>query len=158
MKAVLDIEWILGAFLFLTTISFIILFISNNLTSLQEQSAAGNLRSESYQTSSLLLLDEGYPKNWNAADVERIGLSTSRPYILNTTKINNLKTLCQNDYQKIRKLFGNDVIISVDYLDGNNMMNCTPSVISVARPLFVTGRVAVLDDNKIVKLDVSILG
>ena len=159
MKGVFDIEWILGSIIFLTTVSFIVILISINLTILNDRTAADNLRSESFQSSLILLFDKGYPENWNDTTVERIGLSTGSPYVLDNNKINNLSVLCQKDYAKIRRLFSNDVSISIDYVNGGNIVNCSAPVISLSRPKFVTSRTAVLlNDDSIVNIEFAVVG
>jgi hypothetical protein len=77
---------------------------------------------------------------------------------LDSAKIDNLNTLCQTNYAKIRELFGNDVVISIDRVSGGNILNCSAPVISLSRPRFVTNRIAVLDDNSVVKLDFTVVG
>ena len=158
MKGVFDIEWILGSIVFMTTISFIVILISINLSILDDKAAADNLRSESYQSSLIILFDKGYPSNWNYTNVQRIGLSTGSPYVLSSTKINNLSALCQTNYVKIRQFFNNDIAISIDYVNGGNIINCSAPVISVSRPRFVTSRTAVLEDNSIVKMEFTVVG
>ena len=158
MKGVFDIEWILGSIVFMTTVSFIVILISTNLTILHDRAAADNLRSESFQSSLILLFDKGYPSNWNDTNVQRIGLSTGSPYVLDSAKIDNLRTLCQTNYSKVRQFFNNDVAISIDYVNGGNIINCSAPVISVSRPRFVTSRAAVLDDNSMVKMEFTVVG
>ena len=158
MKGVFDIEWILGSIVFLTTVSFIVILISTNLSILNDRAAADNLRSESFQSSLILVFDKGYPSNWNYTNVQRIGLSTGNPYVLDSVKINNLITLCQTNYAKIRQFFNNDVGISMDYVNGGNIINCSAPVISLSRPKFVTSRTAVLDDDSMVKIEFTVVG
>ena len=158
MKGIFDIEWILGSVIFMTTVSFIVILISTNLAILHDRTAADNLRSESFQSSLILLFDEGYPSNWNHTNVERIGLSTGNPYVLDSIKINNLSALCQTNYAKVRRFFNNDVSISIDYVNGGNILNCSAPVISLSRPKFVTSRAAVLDDDSMVKIEFTIVG
>ena len=158
MKGLFDVEWILGSVIFMTTVSFIVILISTNLTILHDRTAADNLRSESFQSSMILLFDQGYPSNWNYTNVERIGLSTGNPYVLDTAKINDLDTLCQTNYAKIRKFFDNDVYISIDHVNGGNIINCSAPVISLSRPKLITSRAAILDDDSMVKVEFTVVG
>lgn len=159
MKAVVDIEFILSAFLFVSTISFIALSIIGNLPVLQEKSLASNLQSTSYQISELLL-DKGYPPNWHLLaidDVARIGLE-SDDYMLDSAKVSRLSTLCANptDYNKLRaKMLDYDFMIIIN--GSTEILNCEPAVVSLIRPQFVTTRHAVYNGNP-VDLIVVILG
>jgi hypothetical protein len=157
MKAVADIEFILSAFLFVSTISFITLSIIGNLPVLQEKSLAANLQSTSYQMSELLL-DKGYPTNWHLSaidDVARIGLE-SDDYVLDSAKVSRLSTLCENDYNKLRaKMMNYDFMIIIN--GSAEILNCEPPVVSLIRPQFVTTRHAVYNGNP-VDLIVVVLG
>mgnify|MGYP001619912532 CR=1 FL=1 len=159
MKAVADIEFILSAFLFVSTISFITLSIIGNLPVLQEKSLAENLQSTSYQISELLL-DKGHPANWHLIaidDVARIGLE-SDDYMLDSAKVSQLSALCANpaDYNKLRaKMMNNDFIIIIN--GSTEILNCEPPVVSLIRPQFATTRHAVYNGNP-VDLIVVVLG
>ena len=157
MKAIADIEFILSAFLFVSTISFITLSIIGNLPVLQEKSLAANLQSTSYQISELLL-DKGYPTNWHLLaidDVARIGLE-SDDYMLDSAKVSQLSALCENDYNKLRaKMMNYDFMIIIN--GSTEILNCEPPVVSLIRPQFVTTRHAVYNGNP-VDLIVVVLG
>ncbi len=159
MKAAIDIEFILSAFLFVSTVVFITLSITRNLPVLRERSLAENLQSTSYQISDLLL-EKGYPPNWHLLDIDsvaRIGLE-SDDYILDPAKVARLSVLCAtpNDYNKLReKMMNNDFIILIN--GSTEILNCEPPVLSLIRPKFVTTRHAVYNGNT-VDLTVVILG
>ena len=158
MKAVVDIEFILSAFLFLSTIIFISLSIVRNLPALQERSMAENLQSMSYQISEILL-EKGHPPNWHTLDtdsVARIGLESDN-YILDPDKVSRLSALCTNpsDYNKLReKMMNNEFIITIA---NGEILNCEPPVLSLLRPKFVTTRHAIYNDD-VVDLTVVVLG
>ncbi len=49
------------------------------------------------------LLSEGFPQNWEANNVVKLGLTTNNK--INQTKLENLYALSQSDYQKTKLLF-----------------------------------------------------
>lgn len=159
MKGAIDIEFILSAFLFVSTIVFITLSIIRNLPVLQEKSLAENLQSTSYQISDLLL-EKGHPPNWHLLDIDsvaRIGLE-SDDYVLDPAKVSRLSALCANpgDYKKLReKMMNNDFIILIN--GSTEILNCEPPVLSLVRPKFVTTRHAIYNGNT-VDLIVVVLG
>ena len=78
-------------------------------------------------------------------------------------KIEELNSLCQNNYQKVSNFFGNDINIRITKEDGTVILDCSP-IRSLVRPLFVTNRLAILnsdnsdDDNEIVRVDIEVIG
>ena len=161
MTGVLDIEFILSSFLFLTTIIFIALTVIQTLPILQEKSISENLQSVSFQISEILL-SEGYPQNWDdpsfeIEDVGRIGLE-SADYILNSAKVDKLRGFCDgiDNYRKLRSKFhDNDVIIIIN--GTTEILICEPPVVSLLRPQFVTIRHAIYS-GVAVDLKVVVLG
>lgn len=161
MKAAIDVEFILSAFLFVSTIVFITLSIIGKLPVLQEKSLADNLQSEGYQISELLLT-KGYPEDWHLRDLDsvaRIGLEGNENYVLDENKVMRLSALCSdptNNYNKLReKMMNNDFIITIK--GGTEILNCEPPVLSLVRPKFVTTRHAIYNGEP-VDLIVEVLG
>ncbi len=157
MKGALDIEFILAAFVFLSTIVFITLSIIGKIPVLQEKSLSENLQSTSYQISEILLT-KGYPENWAALNIDsvaRVGLE-SEDYVLDPAKVSSLADHCTNNYNKLReKMQGSDftIIINGSVL----VLNCEPQVVSLLRPRFVTTRHAVYN-GELVDMTVAVLG
>src|SRR3989338_7711745 len=139
MKGAIDIEFLLAAFLFLTTIVFITFSIIGKIPVLQEKSLSENLQSTSYQLSELLLT-EGYPENWNTVtdldQVGYIGLESKSDHILEPSKVLKLNNICSisANYKKLReKMLNYDFIIKIT--DGTTtLIECNPPVISLTRP------------------------
>ena len=159
MKAVIDIEFILAAFLFVSIIVFITISIIRTMPLMQERSLAENLQSTSYQMSELLL-EKGYPENWHTLAIDsvaRIGLE-SDDYVLDPNKVSRLSALCTTpgDYEKLRaKIMNTDFIIVIN--GSTEILNCEPPVLSLRRPKFVTERHAIYNGN-IVDVTVVVLG
>jgi hypothetical protein len=161
MKGVVDIEFILSVVVFLSTISFVSFLIIGNIPLLHGNAASEDLRSRAYQVSQILLTDRGEPVNWDPNTVTRIGLTNGEGYVLNTTKIVNLQTLCTGSYTTVKSLLGQDYRtdfhISVKDSGNQTLLYCGPPVLSLLRPEFRIVRVAVLNDTRIVSLEVGVL-
>ena len=165
-KGFAEIEFIISIFVFITTISFVTFLIISNIPTLHGTSYTERLKVISYQYSELLVFDEGAPKDWqlDSANANRVGFSAGQRYFLNKNKIDALASLC-SDYQTARSKLAldqqYDITIEATYLDDSPVSSgivCRPSVTTQLRPQFQTTRLAVLQDLKIVKIKVSIIG
>ena len=164
MKGVVDIEFILSVMVFLTTVTFVTFIIMSNTPLFHRESLNEDLRSRAYEMSELLIFDEGYPSDWGAPGVvvQRLGLSDGDMYVLSLEKINKFDSICQNQpgYQNVKALLGQDfrtdINIEITDSDNNNLVNCTPVVITTVRPKFQITRFAVLQNKKILKLVVGV--
>jgi len=162
-KGVLDIEFILSVFVFVSTVSFIVIMVVlGNIPSLHHISTSEDIRSRSYQISEKLLLTEGKPSNWNSNTVTSLGLSSGDMYVLDINKINELGILCSNNNTRFKELLGldyrNEVRINISYTDGSKIIMCGPSFIS-QRPESSIDRVGVIKlpgINRTVRMGVSV--
>lgn len=132
-KGILDIEFILSVFVFVTTVSFaVIMVVIGNIPGLQQLSTSEDLRSRNFQITEKLIFTQGYPEDWVEDSVASLGLSSGEYYKMSLNKINNMSSLCQNNYQKVKDLLGlgyqNDVYINISYTDGEDLLICSYGV------------------------------
>ena len=162
MKGVLNIEFIVSVIVFLITLSFVSMSIINNAPFLHQESFIENLKSNAYQVSQLLLLDEGLSDsgntNWNKDNVVLLGLSAGEEYILDQNKISELDNLCNEDYEKVRGLLADYktyITLSIIRPDGSQILDCRPEekkgITSVVK------RHAVVN-GEVVRFDISVIG
>lgn len=161
MKAIINIEFFISVMVFLGTVFFLIVSVANNVPQLHQNALLSSLRSKTYSASELLLLDEGAPKSWNSANVQRIGLSAGQKYVLSLQKINELKALCSADYEKARDAVTGDARFSVminitDIETGEVYASCIPAAQSLVMPLSEIRRYAILENGNRVSMDVTI--
>jgi hypothetical protein len=155
MKAVVNIEFIIAVFVFLVTLSFILITIGGNLAPLHRDVGAGDLRSKAHQISQILLFDEGDPKNWDGGDVNRVGLSTGEKHMVSRAKISRLAQLCQSEGFLQDMLLGNrNVEIEINITDesGGTIASCG----GIANPEFYIQRFAVTDAMEIIGIEVAV--
>ncbi|MFA4819996.1 MAG: hypothetical protein WC613_03505 [Candidatus Aenigmatarchaeota archaeon] len=169
MKGVVEIEFVISVFVFITTVSFVTGIVISNLPVFHSASTSETLKSKSWQYSEMLLFDEGAPLDWQLPDkdIKRIGLSTGSRYFLDESKIIKLYDLCSVGYAAVKDKLGvdtrNDIVIEVSYLDGSPVASsvtvCGPNVITQIRPSFQTVRLGVLNtaDRPIVRIKVIII-
>ena len=164
-KGVLDIDFILSVFVFLSVIVFVTSVIIGNIPVFHRESLNENLRARSYQISELLLFDQGEPPDWSPVvgdpnEVKRIGLSTGDAYEISRVKIDNLEIIC-SDYSRLRTLLiqdlRNELKVSISDASGNVLLDCGPAVSATILPEFPVTRYGVLEDNTIVKILVSVV-
>jgi len=161
MKGTLDIEFILAIIVFLSTISFVTFVILSNIPVFHGESISEDLRARAYEISQLIIFDQGYPSDWNPSNVLRIGLSNGTGYVIDTIKVENLKSLCASDYARTKSLLGQEFRrdIKINIVDGMNttILDCKPPVTSLVRQEFQISRFVTLNDTRIVRLAVSVL-
>ncbi len=144
-KGVIEIEFIISVFVFITTISFVTLIIVSNIPTLHNTAAGESVKSWAYQYSEMLLMDEGAPKNWDSltfGEVKRIGFSDGERYMLNYAKLQKLRDACNDpevSYNVTKNRLGvdfaHDIVIEVSTLDGSPVIG---SDIAICRPLSVS--------------------
>ena len=162
MKGIIDIEFIFSVMIFLTTITFVTFIIISNIPLFHREAVNEDLRARAYEISELLLVDKGYPENWDAPNIaaERLGLSGGGRYNLSSDKITELKSMCQTSYENVKTLLGhdyrNDVTIEIIDSGNNHLLECLPPVITTVRPKFQITRFAVLKDKRIVRMVVGV--
>jgi hypothetical protein len=141
MKGIIDVEFVISVMVFLSTISFVTIMIINSLPMLHYESISNDMRSEAYQLSNVLLYN----------------FSGQEPYVLDMTKINNTEGLCIN-YENFRKLFSEDIVLNINYLDDGNtpLLSCEPSAKTLLKPKFTLERFATVG-KKIVIMSISII-
>lgn len=171
MKGMAEIEFIISVFVFITTVSFVTSIVISNMPLFHGASMSDTLKAKSWQYSEMILLDEGAPTNWQTLsfnDVNRIGLSTSKRYVLDKDKIDKLAAFCSSSYASVKDKLGldikNDIIIEASYIDespvtGGSKTICGPGAISQIRPRFQTVRFGILNDadKTIIRIKVIII-
>ena len=165
-KGVIDIEFIVSALVFLTTIIFVTFLIISEIPTFRSGAFSDDLRSRAYETSQLLLFDEGEPANWQTLSdvnqVRRLGLSSGSRYGTSSSKISKLNEFCStiSGYQSVKGLLGldfrNDVRINVTDASGA-LASCGPGVTGLVRPQAQITRFGVLSNNNVMAMTVSIL-
>ena len=156
-KGVLDIEFMLSIFLFLTVLSFVSFTLINTIPKLHQETFSQDIKSKAFQVSEMLLFDSGWPTTWESGgidDVKRLGISNGKRYYLDSDKLTTLRSYClpasmQVNYEKIKKLFGLDYRndISIELSDGVTDINCGPTVISRTRAKAMITRMGVDDST-----------
>ncbi len=153
MKAITSIEFILAAFVFVTTIFFILSSIINSIPVLHRESVSDSARADVYQVSQILIFSKG-EDGWETRDIDNttmIGLSSDKKYVLYTQKIRKLNYSCIAAYENISRILG-PVAINITDISGRNLLDCKPTGFN---PLFTIERFSSLDDKRIVKIMVS---
>jgi hypothetical protein len=161
VKGVIDIEFILSVVLFFGTITFVSFMIISNVPVFHNEAVNDDIRARAYEISQVLMFDEGYPKDWSAANVKTIGLSAGEHYILSEDKIASLNALCSSNYTLAKNMLGqgfrNEIKITITDSNGAELLTCLPRSRVSGRPEFVISRFATLPDKRIVKIDVGVL-
>lgn len=159
-KGVVDVEFVLAIIVFLSIVVFVSFSIISHVPTLRSAAYTEDLKARAYHVSQFLVFEEGEPRNWNSINVLRIGLSNGTNYVLNSTKISETQTLCQNNYPKLKELTGQnltDVTITITDPDSNVLLSCGPTIFRTSRPEFQITRFAVLESTTPVSIIVSIL-
>lgn len=156
-KGIVNIEFMISVFVFLVTISFIILTLTGSLIPLHKDASLNSMRSVGYQLSQVILFDEGDPKNWDPINVNRAGVSGGEKYLVSSAKIANFNATCAANYSKLLDMyFGNKkLLFKVNITDssGRNMLNCG----NANNPQFSIRRLAVLDTTRdIIEIEISV--
>jgi hypothetical protein len=174
MKGVIEIEFIISVFVFITSISFVTIIIVGNIPTVHNAAISENIKSTAYQYSEMLLIDEGAPADWNTfpfSEAKRVGFSTGIRYLLDIGKITQLSDLCRDPdvgyniaKNRLGVDFAHDIVIEVSALDGSpvaggDVIICRPLSTSSLRQRFSVARLGVLNDasKSIVRLRVTIL-
>jgi hypothetical protein len=152
MKAQLSVEYYVSLTIFILFVGYI--FFQLILRSPQFITEVENerLRSESYQVSELLINDPGQPIDWNQANVKRIGLSSNlnMTNLLSIEKISSLQSICNSDYEKIRKSLGTEYFISIDLVNmtsGEKLIACTSPISVTKKTKISITRIVALDSK-----------
>ncbi|MBI2579476.1 MAG: hypothetical protein HYW27_01080 [Candidatus Aenigmarchaeota archaeon] len=162
MKGQVNFEFIISVMVFLSVMSFITIQIINGVSVLRRELSVEDMKSSAFQVSNVIAFDEGYPENWNAGNVLRIGLSSGF-YSLDDGKINSLKELCEseNGYKKFVSLIGlefsKDVYLNISKLSGETLAICSPKVESRVRNIVQADRTFFSGGYGIVKLNIKVI-
>ena len=126
----INIYFIISTFLFISLSLYLISVIIGRYPEYQNNMNYDVLYSKAHSVSELLIKDSGYPENWNSDNFGRVGLA-SKPYTLDSTKINEFKKICNSTnktkIQKIIDSFGlenNNFVVEINYLNNTNIMKC----------------------------------
>ena len=169
MKGVVEIEFIISVFVFVTSVSFVTLIIVSNVPLLHNTASGEVSKAMSYQYSEMFLFDEGYPSNWesgNFADAMRMGFSSGKRQALDINKITKFSAYCtQVGYDAIKTRLGvdnyHDITIEAARLNGSavvgNVILCGPQVTTKLRQQFYTSRLGVLSTGAIIKIKTTII-
>ena len=131
----INIEFIIAAIVFLSTICFVAISILSNVPYLHHESLVENIKSRIYQISNTLIFDKGLSTsgsdNWNRNNVARIGLSTGEPYVMDINKINELDSLCnvEGKYEQVDNMltdYSTYIELNMSYMDGTQILDCRP--------------------------------
>ena len=170
MKGIIEVEFIISVFVFITSVSFVTLIIVSNIPLLHNTANGENLKAISYQYSEMFAFDEGYPVNWsdgNFADAQRLGFSTGRRYFVDINKITKFSAYCTDPlvrYSAIKSRLGltsMDIVVEVIRLNGTAVVGsgplCGPTVSSRLRQQFTTTRLGMLATGEAVKIRTTII-
>lgn len=174
MKGVVEIEFIISIFVFITSISFVTFMIVGNIPIAHNNALGESTKSRSYQYADMLLLDEGYPRNWSLANEpfvnnRRIGFSTGKRNVIDTDKLLKLSSMCSDitvGYAVIKNRLGldyvHDIVIEASRLDGSPVVGttnviCASGLRTALRQQFQTNRLGVTTAGDIVKIRVTII-
>ncbi len=173
MKGIVEVEFIISVFVFITTISFVAAMIVGNIPLFHDSAVAEGIKSKSHQYSELLLFDEGYPRDWNGEiidDIYRFGFSTGKRYFIDINKLDKMNQICNSPggYNATKNRLGmnyrNEIKIEATYMDNSPVIG-TSSVIcehpggSNIRHQFHTVRLAVLNSTitPMIRLKVTVM-
>src|SRR4030042_873859 len=152
MKAQLSIEYYVSLTIFILFVGYIFFQLIIRSPQFIVEVQNERLRSESYQISELLINDPGEPIVWNQANVKRIGLSSNlnETNLLSNEKISALQSICNTDYEKIRKLIGTEYYVSIELTNmtsGEKLIVCTSPISVTKKTKVATTRIVALDSK-----------
>ena len=157
-----NFEFIISVMVFLSVTSFITIQIINNISSMRRDLLTEDMRSTAFQISNIIILDGGYPNNWNSGNVERIGIADGF-YSISQNKLNELKNICESDggYKKFLSIIGTDVskdiYLNISKLSGETLVLCAPEVDSSIRSRAEILRTSFLKGEGVIKIDVKVI-
>ena len=166
-KGMVNIYFIISITVFISLSIYIIFSMFSFYPSRAESIRINSLYSQAYTLSEFLVKDPGYPEDWNYTSIERLGLA-SVPYELNMTKIDGLRSFCdplnyttRNRLANISGLLQEYEIIKIDYLNGTNVLTCSPWGDIETNASYLTQRTAEVKrlaviDNKTVLVDIYV--
>jgi hypothetical protein len=159
-KGVLDIEFMLSVFVFLTALSFVLITLVSNIPKFHQDTVSQDIKAKAFQISEMLMFDQGWPTDWTGSTAKRIGLSEGSRYILNSSKIDNFVSLCINDYSRVKNMLGleynNDIVIEIN--TGGTTKICKPAAVSTSRSKATVTRLGVDSSTKNISvMTVSVL-
>jgi hypothetical protein len=132
-KGQVNIYFLVSIALFISLSVYLIYLLITFYPAKGETIRINSLYTKAYTISELMLKDPGYPENWNENSLQRIGLA-SEYYVINSTKLDLLRTLCDplNPDSRTRLynasgLSNEYLIIIINYLNGTSVMQCAPS-------------------------------
>jgi hypothetical protein len=156
MKGQLNIEFVISIGLFFIIIGYCMFAVFNLIPAYHRESEKTEASIKADMIADMLIFDEGYPVNWNANNVERIGLSNGVDYYLAQNKITQLRNLCNSDYVSVREKMHADVIIKITNMENDDVeLYCRPPAGQYRYEKTVT-RFAV-KGNERMKVEVSVL-
>jgi len=132
-KGQVNIYFLVSIALFISLSVYLVYLLISFYPAKGETIRINSLYAKSYTISELMLKDTGFPENWNENNIERIGLA-SEPYIINTTKLDHLRNMCNPLNQSSRNRLYNAsglanefLIVTINYLNGTSILQCAPS-------------------------------
>ncbi len=118
-----SIESIINISLFLSMFSMLIFMASSLNDKLSNSTGNDKMLLLTNNIINALVLYEGYPPNWNANNLQEIGLCDS-PYVINPKKLSDFIGLLNANYsyaKQLMSLSNEDFYISLEYFNGSKI-------------------------------------
>lgn len=160
LKGQLSLEYCISLILFILFVAYIVFQVLGISPQYLSELKNERIKSEAYQISELLINDLGEPLNWYASTPKRIGLSSNenKTNLLSLEKITALQTVCQSDYESVRKLIDTDNDFSItltNLASGQKLIDCTSSTSRTIKTKASITRIIALTDNSFAELTVQ---
>jgi len=152
----MNVEFIISAGIVLSLLSFIAFKATTTYFLAQSQARGEVMFARAHAISELLVKYPGRPHNWrNLSEVEIIGLTDGRPYVLAKEKLLAINACQPNEYEQLRSLLGlklgEKFILEISVFNGTDLIgyiSCKPKVISLLAPKYTVVRYATICDTR----------
>lgn len=111
-------DFIVSVVIFFSALAIVTFAWNHAASQSLEQRTLADMQTATIRVADSLIRTPGYPENWNASDVEQIGLATT-PYIINQTKLEQFLALDYSDAKRLLGLRGDwEFYFEMSYLNG----------------------------------------
>lgn len=151
------VEYLVAFTIFVVFVGYLSIQLLKFVPEYLNQITSERIRSEAYQISEILVNDPGYPIDWTAANVKRLGLSDETKNLTNAlslTKINQIGdgiNLCKPGYDNVRKWLASDynftMILTRKSSPEQVLINCRPTTFAVGGTNTTVRRIVSFDSS-----------
>ncbi len=163
MKSQTSLEFVVSVGVILGLLSFVTIAMTRSVNLLQDSLQFQHKRAIAWQLSELLISYPGYPANWSELeDAKVIGFSAGEPRVLKASKVQAINACSSREYELLLEKLGlkrNSLILKFEVVNESStslFAACYPPVVSKLASRAKVTRLALLDDGRIVKLELIV--